>query len=88
MCVSIHYMYVRSQTILNMQPLYILYPARRNILFYYYYYPDPQHFVEMPEYRKKVSPASLVLPLVRRVSPASVFRHQPQSGTAGHGLTR
>jgi hypothetical protein len=45
----------------------------------------------MPECRntgKKVSPASLVLPLVRQVSPASAFRHQPQSGTAGHGLIR
>jgi hypothetical protein len=45
----------------------------------------------MPECRntrKKVSPASLVLPLVRRVSPASAFRHRPQSGTAGHGLIR
>jgi hypothetical protein len=45
----------------------------------------------MPECRntgKKVCPASLVLPLVRRVSPASAFRHPPQSGTAGHGLIR
>jgi hypothetical protein len=45
----------------------------------------------MPEYRntgEHVSPASLVLPLVRRVSPASAFRHRPQSGTAGHGLFR
>jgi hypothetical protein len=47
--------------------------------------------VEMPECRntgKKVSPASLVLPLVRCVSPTSAFRHRPQSGTAGHGLIR
>jgi hypothetical protein len=45
----------------------------------------------MPEYRnagKKVSPASLVLPLVRLVSPTSAFRHRRQSGTAGHGLVR
>jgi hypothetical protein len=42
----------------------------------------------MSEYRKKVSPASLVLPLVRIVSPASVFRHRRQSGTAGHGIFR
>jgi hypothetical protein len=45
----------------------------------------------MPEYRnagEKVSPASLVLPTVCCVSPASVFRHQRQSGTAGHGLFR
>jgi hypothetical protein len=52
---------------------------------------DVECTVEMPEYRntgKKVSPASLVLPLVRCVSPASVFRHRPQSGTAGHGLIR
>jgi hypothetical protein len=47
--------------------------------------------IEMPEYRnagEKVSPASLVLPTVRGVSPASVFRHQRQSGPAGHGLFR
>jgi hypothetical protein len=47
--------------------------------------------LEMPECRntgKKVSPASLVLPLVRIVSPASVFRHRRQSGTAGHGIFR
>jgi hypothetical protein len=43
---------------------------------------------EMPEYRRKVSPASLVLPLVHHVSPASAFRHRRQSGTAGHGLIR
>jgi hypothetical protein len=45
----------------------------------------------MSEYRnaaKKVCPASLVLPLVRQVSPASAFRHRCQSGTAGHGLIR
>jgi hypothetical protein len=45
----------------------------------------------MPEYRntgENVSPASLVLPLIRLVSPASVFRHCPQSGTADHGLVR
>jgi hypothetical protein len=45
----------------------------------------------MPEYRntgENVSPASLVLPLVRRISPASAFRHRPQSGTADHGLVR
>jgi hypothetical protein len=47
--------------------------------------------VEMPECRntgKNVSPASLVLPLVRRLSTASAFRHRPQSGTADHGLIR
>jgi hypothetical protein len=47
--------------------------------------------VEMPECRntgKNFSPESLVLPLVRRVSPASAFRHRPQSGTAEHGLIR
>jgi hypothetical protein len=46
---------------------------------------------KMPEYRndaEKFSPASLVLPLLRCVSPASAFRHLPQSGTAGHGLFR
>jgi hypothetical protein len=46
---------------------------------------------EMPEYRnteENVSPASLVLPLVRHVSPASAFRHWLQSGTADHGLFR
>jgi hypothetical protein len=46
---------------------------------------------EMPEYRntgENVSPASLVLPLVRRFSPASAFRHRPQSGTADHGLVQ
>jgi hypothetical protein len=46
---------------------------------------------QMPEYRnagEKSSPASLVLPLVRRVIPASAFRHRLQSGTAGHGLVR
>jgi hypothetical protein len=40
------------------------------------------------EYRKKVSPASAFLPVVNFVSPASVFWHQGQSGTAGHGLVR
>jgi hypothetical protein len=52
---------------------------------------DVECTVEMPEYRntgKKVNPASLVLPLVRCISPASAFRHRPQSGTAGHGLIR
>jgi hypothetical protein len=47
--------------------------------------------IEMPEYRnagEKVSPASLVLPLVRIIIPASAFRHQRQSGTAGHGTFR
>jgi hypothetical protein len=46
---------------------------------------------EMPECRntgENVSPASLVLPLVRRISPASAFRHRPQSGTGDHGLVR
>jgi hypothetical protein len=45
----------------------------------------------MPEYRNaavNVIPASLVLPLVRRVNPASAFRHRRQSGTADHGLVR
>jgi hypothetical protein len=47
--------------------------------------------VEMPEFQntgKKVSLASLVLPLVRRVNPALAFRHSPQYGTAGHRLIR
>jgi hypothetical protein len=55
------------------------------------YFDDVECTVEMPERRnteKKVSPASLVLPLVRRVSPASAFQHRPQTGTAGHGLIR
>jgi hypothetical protein len=46
---------------------------------------------EMPECRnaaKKVSLASLVLPLVHFFSPASAFQHRHQSGTAGHGLVR
>jgi hypothetical protein len=30
----------------------------------------------MPEYRRKVSPASAFLPVVSCLSPASVFRHQ------------
>jgi hypothetical protein len=50
-----------------------------------------EYTVKMPECRntgKNVSPASLLLPLVRRVSPASAFRHWPQSGTADHGLIR
>jgi hypothetical protein len=42
----------------------------------------------MPEYRRKVSSASLVLPLVRRIIPPSAFRHRSQSGTTGHGLIR
>jgi hypothetical protein len=45
----------------------------------------------MPEYRnagENVNPASLVLPLVRRIIPASAFRHRLQSGTASHGLVR
>jgi hypothetical protein len=47
--------------------------------------------MEMSECRntgENASPASLVLPLVRRVSPALVFRYRLQSGTAGHGLIR
>jgi hypothetical protein len=44
--------------------------------------------IKMPEYRKKVSPTSLVLPLVCRISPTSAFRHRRQSGTADHGLFR
>jgi hypothetical protein len=47
--------------------------------------------LEMPECRntgENVSPASLVLPLVLGISPASAFRHQLQFGTAGHGLVR
>jgi hypothetical protein len=42
----------------------------------------------IPECRRNVSPASLVLPLVRCISPASAFRHRRQSGTDGHGLIR
>jgi hypothetical protein len=42
----------------------------------------------IPKCRKKVSPASAFLPVVNFVSLASVFRHQGQSGTAGHGLVR
>jgi hypothetical protein len=34
------------------------------------------------------SPASLVLPLVYRISPASAFRLLRHSGTAGYGLFR
>ncbi len=37
---------------------------------------------------EKVSPASTLLPVVNRASPASAFRHQGQCGTAGHGLVR
>jgi hypothetical protein len=37
---------------------------------------------------EKVSPASLVLSLVRVASPASAFQHLLQSGTADHGLFR
>jgi hypothetical protein len=44
--------------------------------------------IEMPECRRNVIPASLVLPLVRNISPASAFRHRRQSGTAGHGQVR
>jgi hypothetical protein len=47
--------------------------------------------MEIPECRntgEKVSPASLVLSLVRVASPASAFRHLLQSGTADHGLFR
>ncbi len=35
---------------------------------------------------RKGSPASAFLPDVGCVRPASVFRHQGQSATAGHGL--
>ncbi len=41
----------------------------------------------MPECWRKVSPASAFLPAVN-FGPASAFRHQGQSGTAGHGLVR
>ncbi len=37
---------------------------------------------------KKVSLASAFLPVVNCLSPASAFRYQGQSGTAGHGLVR
>jgi hypothetical protein len=36
----------------------------------------------------KVNPASQFLPLVNSVTPSSAFRHQGQSGTAGHELVR
>ncbi len=39
----------------------------------------------MPE---KSCPASAFLPAVHFFSPASAFRHQGQSGTAGHRLVR
>jgi hypothetical protein len=45
----------------------------------------------MPECRnadKKFSPASLVFRYFVTLSPASVFRHRSQSGTASHGLVR
>jgi hypothetical protein len=42
----------------------------------------------MPECWRKVSPATAFLPAVNFFSPASAFRHQGQSGTAGHGLVR
>ncbi len=38
----------------------------------------------IPECQKKVSQASAFLPVVIFPSPASVFRHQGQSGTTGH----
>jgi hypothetical protein len=37
---------------------------------------------------EKVSPKSEFPPVVNFVSPASVFQHQGQSGTAGHGLVQ
>jgi hypothetical protein len=40
----------------------------------------------MQECEEKGSPASAFLPVVNCVSLASVFWHQGQSGTAGHGL--
>jgi hypothetical protein len=40
----------------------------------------------MPECRKKLILASAFLTVVNFVSPASAFRHQGQSGTAGPGL--
>ena len=42
----------------------------------------------MPESWEKVSMASAFLLVVNSVNPASAFRHQGQSGTAGHGLVR
>jgi hypothetical protein len=42
----------------------------------------------MPECREKGSPASVFLTVVNFVSPASAFRHQGQSLSAGHGLVR
>jgi hypothetical protein len=41
----------------------------------------------MPECRnaEKISSASAFSPVVNCLSPASAFRHQGQSGTAGHG---
>jgi hypothetical protein len=43
----------------------------------------------MPECReKRGSSISAFLPEVNFVNPASAFRHQGQSGTAGHGLAQ
>jgi hypothetical protein len=47
--------------------------------------------IKMPENRnaeQKVSPALVVLPLVRIISPASAFQYWCKSGTASHGLFR
>ncbi len=37
---------------------------------------------------EKVSPVSAILPIFNCLSPALAFRHQGQSGTAGHGLAQ
>ncbi len=37
---------------------------------------------------EKVSPVSVILPIFNCLSPALAFRHQGQSGTAGHGLVQ
>ncbi len=42
----------------------------------------------IPECQKKVSPSSAFFSEVNIFSPASVFRRQGQSGTAGYGLVR
>jgi hypothetical protein len=42
----------------------------------------------MPDCLEKVIRAKAILPFYNCVIPASAFRHQGQSGTAGHELTR
>ncbi len=69
---------------------YTLHVHRQLLMVLFLLYDIEKSYVNagMSECWRKVSPASAFLPVVSCLSPASVFRHRVQSGTAGHGLFR